>query len=279
MIKKVYWIAIADWLKVIAMSNSPQYHSPMTSSSLNQIIGERRTYSDIACTHSHAYAQLLLPLRGTLFIETHSHRFELDPSCLFFLPPGCQHHFYSRSSNEFLVLDIPSFLVASGDWQPYSGGLCTELDDRWQALCLLLLSELNQTAQVQQNLMPLFQYGYGLLTQKRLPRSLQYIHNNLHQSLPLQQLAALEGYNLTYYCEWFKKLTGLSPKAYLQNLRLQKAKELLSQTDFSITEIALQVGYEHPASLTRLFQQLENLTPLAYRQQSRRWVKKNLKMG
>jgi AraC-like DNA-binding protein len=243
------------------------------------ILGECRTYSDLTYTHDHIFAQLILPLQGTLFIETSSHHFELDDSRLFFLPPKCQHTFYANNNNEFLVLDIPSFMLASDQTSKIQGGLSTVLDDRWQAIRFLMLSEVSHQSTANQDLTNLFHYAYKLLLQDYRPRSLQYIHANYHESLEVQKLADLEGYNLTYYCEWFKKLTGVSPKSYIQKLRLKKAKELLEDTNLSIFQIAQQVGYEHHSSLTRLFQHYENVTPLAYRQQTRRLEKREQKFS
>ena len=119
----------------------------------------------------------------------------------------------------------------------------------------------------------LFRYALSILQQDRLPQSIQYIHANFYNSISLQKLASIEGYNQTYYCQWFKNTTGMSPKTYIQSIRLNRAKELLTHTDLSILQIAQQVGYEHHSSLTRLFQQHERVTPLNYRQQSRNSVK------
>ncbi|GAB4376773.1 MAG: AraC family transcriptional regulator [Elainellaceae cyanobacterium] len=234
------------------------------------VVGERRTYADRADTHDHPFAQLILPLNGTLFISTALEQLELTESRLFFLPPQCQHTFYAKDSNEFLVLDIPSFLIAERDLQPVPNGLSLVLDDRWQAIRQLLLTEITDSAIAAPHLMPLVHYVCGLLRQNHTPRSLQFLHSHYHEAIDLKTLATLEGYSLTYYCDWFRRQTGMSPKAYIQQLRLQKAKELLQHSNFSVWQIARQVGYEQPASLTRLFQQHERQTPLAYRQQYRK---------
>lgn len=243
------------------------------------IVGERRTYSNLAHTHDHSFAQLILPLQGNLFIETSLHQFELDDSRLFFLPPKCQHTFYAKQNNEFIVLDIPSFMIVGEESRKLQGGLSTVLDERWQAIRFLMVSEINQEKISDRNLTPLFHYAYNLLQRDYTPRSIQYIHAHYHESLELQTLAELEGYNLTYYCEWFKRFTGVTAKTYIQQLRLQKAKELLAHTNLSISQIAQQVGYEQHSSLTRLFQQYEKVTPLTYRQQSRRLEKINPKFS
>lgn len=244
-----------------------------TMTSLNCIVGERRTYSDRANTHDHPYAQLILPLQGSLQIETPQQQLELNSSCLFFLPPQCQHTFFASGSNEFLVLDIPSFWLDKLLDKRLQQGFSSSFDDRWQAIRLLILAELEHPFSDSSNLITLFQYAYQLLIRDDVPRSIQYIHAHYHQSLTTAELAQIEGYHLTYYCEWFKQITGKTPKAYIQHLRLQQAKEQLAATDQSILAIAQQVGYEHHASLTRLFQQLEGTTPAAYRQNSRKSVK------
>jgi AraC-like DNA-binding protein len=58
---------------------------------------------------------------------------------------------------------------------------------------------------------------------------------------------------------------GVSVQLYLQKLRLQEAKQLLRETNYNILAIAQQIGYEHQASLTRIFKQFEGITPRDYR--------------
>ena len=67
----------------------------------------------------------------------------------------------------------------------------------------------------------------------------------------------------------FKYATNLSPLAYLKQLRLQQAKELLNNSNLSIGEIALSVGYQDADYFTRVFTQHYQLTPSAYRKSVR----------
>jgi AraC-like DNA-binding protein len=234
----------------------------------SRVIGECRTYGEQGCTHDHPYAQLILPLQGCLWIETPNHQLPLTETQLFYLPPHCQHHFWATRTNQFLVLDLPVCTIPQS-LERMSGGRLSTLDPRWQGLRQLLLTELRDVPPQEQNLAPLAQYAYGLLAHQTQPRSLHYLHTHYDRPLNTQTLAQIEGYTLTYYCDWFKQQTGMTPKQYLQALRMQKAKELLSHTDDSVATIAHQVGYDHPASLTRLFQHLEGRSPVQYRQQCR----------
>jgi transcriptional regulator GlxA family with amidase domain len=68
----------------------------------------------------------------------------------------------------------------------------------------------------------------------------------------------------------FKAATGLAPKHYLQELRIERARDLLIETDWAVSEICFAVGYNDPPSFVRLFSRLSGLTPGAFRDQYRR---------
>ena len=63
----------------------------------------------------------------------------------------------------------------------------------------------------------------------------------------------------------FVSATGMAPIAYVQRLRVERAKRLLESTTGSIEEISWAVGYEDPASFRRLFKRLTALTAGEYR--------------
>ena len=65
----------------------------------------------------------------------------------------------------------------------------------------------------------------------------------------------------------FKDATGYTPLAYLQALRLEKAKQLLESTRMTLDSITYAVGYEDSNSFRRLFLQRVGLLPAAYRKQ------------
>ncbi|WP_301107643.1 AraC family ligand binding domain-containing protein [Sporosarcina sp.] len=87
----------------------------MTREIRNEIKGERRTYAAASDTHSHDYAQLLLPLEGELSIKTEAQNLQVDQQTVFFIPPGCNHTFHSVIRNEFLIVDIPFFMLPKSE--------------------------------------------------------------------------------------------------------------------------------------------------------------------
>lgn len=72
------------------------------------------------------------------------------------------------------------------------------------------------------------------------------IREALESDLTIHQVAEEMGVSYSNFRKLFKEYTGLSPATYQQDLRLQRAKELLSTTDLSIKEIAYKLNFESP---------------------------------
>tara|TARA_R110000772_G_scaffold195602_1_gene306286 strand:- start:725 stop:1747 length:1023 start_codon:yes stop_codon:yes gene_type:complete len=70
----------------------------------------------------------------------------------------------------------------------------------------------------------------------------------------------------------FKKATGLTPLQYLQEIRLEKAKELLKTSNLSIAEVAYNVGYPDSAYFSALFKRIVSLPPGEYRRLVRKKI-------
>jgi AraC family transcriptional activator of pobA len=62
-----------------------------------------------------------------------------------------------------------------------------------------------------------------------------------------------------------KSLTGLNTQQHIHEKLIEKAKQQLSTTTLSVSEIAYQLGFEHSQSFSKLFKAKTNLSPLAFR--------------
>lgn len=69
-----------------------------------------------------------------------------------------------------------------------------------------------------------------------------------------------------YLSDMLSSLTGLNTQQYIQNVIIEKAKEKLSTTDLSVSEIAYELGFEHSQSFSKLFKTKTNVSPLEFRQ-------------
>jgi AraC family transcriptional regulator len=98
-----------------------------------------------------------------------------------------------------------------------------------------------------------------------LQRVFEYIDMHLDERLSIQVLADTVGLSPCYFAHAFKRSTGLSPHDYLVQRRVQRVKELLSETDLPISEIALVVGFTDQSHCCRRFRERVGLTPGEYR--------------
>ncbi len=69
-----------------------------------------------------------------------------------------------------------------------------------------------------------------------------------------------------YLNDMLKNLTGQTTQQHIRCQVIEKAKELLSTTNLSVSEIAYQLGFEYPQSFNKLFKNKTNITPLKFRQ-------------
>lgn len=72
------------------------------------------------------------------------------------------------------------------------------------------------------------------------------IRESLEEDVTIQQIAEEMGISYSNFRKLFKEFTGIAPSMYQQDLRLQRAKELLASTDLSIKEIAYKLNFESP---------------------------------
>lgn len=96
----------------------------------------------------------------------------------------------------------------------------------------------------------------------------QYIKQHINEAITLNQIAAYIGVNESYLSRVFKSKTGTSIKNRINTIKMEKAKELLANTNLKIYEIAMQLGLENTPYLSRLFHQYTGITPMEYRNQN-----------
>jgi len=82
----------------------------------------------------------------------------------------------------------------------------------------------------------------------------------------VQHIADALSVSPSYLSGLLKVLTGQSTQQHIHNKLIEKAKEKLSTTDLSISEIAYELGFEHPQSFSKLFKTKTNFSPLEFRQ-------------
>lgn len=94
---------------------------------------------------------------------------------------------------------------------------------------------------------------------------LDYIQGNFHKKLNLAALAEQNYLSYVQFSRRFKSTVGVSPQDYVTNLRLKKAKVLLSETDLSVGQIAANCGFRSEYYFSNFFKKHNNLSPSEFR--------------
>ncbi len=94
----------------------------------------------------------------------------------------------------------------------------------------------------------------------------QWLDHNYLQPVSIKNMAALSGMNDRTFLRRFRKATGSAPLEYLQQLRVEKAKQQLTDSGSTLEQITRTIGYEDVSSFRRLFKQIVGISPTTYRQ-------------
>lgn len=93
----------------------------------------------------------------------------------------------------------------------------------------------------------------------------RYIQQHYQEALRLEDVSSAVGFNATYFSTLFKKETGQNFVDYLTELRIGKAKELLSGDDLSVQDVAEMVGYQDLKYFSKLFKKNTGVSPSDYK--------------
>lgn len=95
----------------------------------------------------------------------------------------------------------------------------------------------------------------------------QLIHNNYDSDITLESCSNLLNYHPSYISKVLRQELGISFSDYLMQYRLNRAKEMLEETEMKISEIAAKLRYNNSQNFIRSFRKLVGMTPGAYREQ------------
>lgn len=94
----------------------------------------------------------------------------------------------------------------------------------------------------------------------------EYIRNNYAENLNATDIASRFFLNASYLSSMFKEKTGMNMSAYIEAVRMEKAKQLLCGSKLSVTEIAMRTGYAEPNYFSKVFRKYAGISPRQYRE-------------
>jgi AraC family transcriptional regulator len=103
------------------------------------------------------------------------------------------------------------------------------------------------------------------LSPHKLSRVQAFINEHFGESIAVRQLAGLVHMSPYHFARMFKKATGQPPHAYITMRRLERARELLVDSELPLVEVAASVGFQTQAHFTEVFHKHTGVTPRAFR--------------
>jgi AraC family transcriptional regulator len=107
------------------------------------------------------------------------------------------------------------------------------------------------------------------LSDNRLREVIDYIESNLDRNITLSEVAGLVNLTPRYFCAAFRGAVGRSPHQFQIERRMERAKTLLSDANFSVADVAFTVGFSSQSHLSYCFRRIMGVTPARYRAEFR----------
>lgn len=95
--------------------------------------------------------------------------------------------------------------------------------------------------------------------------SIDYINDHLYMPLTMAELAEVEHLSPSYFSKLFASETGYTVKNYILNIKVKTAQNMLKNTDYELSDIALSLGFSSQSAFTTAFKKIVGMTPLTYR--------------
>lgn len=231
-----------------------------------------------------SYFVLHYVLSGQGYLEMEGKTYKLKKGHAFLIPPQHIPHYYPDENDPWTYVWIGfSGLNAIHYMREANLSAINPImqDDSSQTL-RFLLEKLHQTfldaGYLDMNCLGL---GYQVMAHilkighrkdEYLPQPIQhvnaakdYIQNNYQFNISIADIASNVGVTTNYLANIFKKVTGMSPKQYLTNMRINRACHLLRINLYSIKEIAKQVGYPNQLHFSSAFKHNIGMSPIEFR--------------
>lgn len=252
----------------------------------------QRSYTCSTISHVHGVHQLVLPVQGQIEIKLEDKCGQVKDGIFAVVGAGKWHETLGcLDNNQLLVIDLaPELLEQVAEelgyiqyneksFNPLS---FLAMDEGTKALAGLINYELEQSG-LHYNLLldSLSRYVAGYVLRalffspadrvlancsedKRIKDVLAYMRDNYWEDMSVTQLAHLVGISPSQFHRLFRQMVGTTPLHYLNGVRIEAAKKLLTETQKSVLDVCYEVGYSSPSYFTRLFKKMVGYSPAGY---------------
>lgn len=239
----------------------------------------------ISMLHTHSFTELFYCIDGEGRFCTEAQETPIKRDSLIIINPNIKHTEKSSADKPltFLVLGIDNLKFEFENNNP--GGLqIYHFEEHRSEILPLLQQMLSEVRHKKDNYQQISHHLFMILLLKILrvteehfslaPHNglpgecefiKEYIDTHYQEKLSLDKLAELSHLNKYYMSHIFSKAYGISPIHYLLERRILHSKELLENSDFSITQIAHVTGFSSPNYFSQSFKKYTGMTPKGYK--------------
>lgn len=100
--------------------------------------------------------------------------------------------------------------------------------------------------------------------------AVRFFNESFAHNISIEEYAGSQHMSVSWFIRSFKHYMGMTPMQYITSIRINKAKELLKNTNYSIQEISSLAGYENPLYFSRIFRKQTGQPPSRYRNEQRK---------
>jgi len=261
---------------------------------INMFIATLPKQARLSLSHSHPFVEISLVLSGTGTYTVNGQEYSMSAGDLFFFGSNTIHYITNAASPlELLTLQLPvsmlvntsPFRTAAPNWHLFASPVSMHITDADAHPFQHFMQEIQKNLTEKALGYTAFVYSLVVLLATSLLRlaadrkitltptknnaailaALTYIDNNLTQRITLQDVAAAAMLSPSYFSSSFKQYTGYSLIDYTNAKRIRLASKLLAaKPSSSISEIAMQVGFNNMSNFNRAFRKYAGCTPSEY---------------
>lgn len=252
--------------------------------------------------HWHTALEIILPIQNEYCVRTGGDSLTFLPGDILLIPPGELHSLYAPPEGERLILqlDYAQFVGLAGMdsllhiLRPYRLLRASENPELTASL-VSLLHEITNAYRGEDPFREPAVYSLLLRFFVTLGRAdvadagkfpdlspskqqeyietfmniCNYINEHCTQELDIDSLAQMAGFSKYHFARLFKQFTGISCREYLIGRRIACAERLLLSPDLSVTEVAMQSGFNSLSTFNRIFKERKACTPSSYKSLNR----------
>ncbi|MBA2657665.1 MAG: helix-turn-helix transcriptional regulator [Tatlockia sp.] len=233
---------------------------------------ELRSYPIESCSHAHDFAQLVLPVSGSMELEVGHYSRVINNDVGVYIEPNERHCFAGSQKNLFLVIDVTDKSPLSSEIfksNILNLSLSTKkLIEFTHQYLVEYKRDFFTESLINPLLLHLAANSFSPEPDLIVMKAKHWINSHFTDSVNLGRVARECCLSISQLQRRFKQALGCGMAEYWRIKKIQHAQSLLTQRNISIEAIAYKIGYENLSAFSRRFSQIVGMSPSQWRKKS-----------